>query len=157
MTANPDIQSIGDALVTMWLNVDGVRSASRKALDSVPNGSHVVVRGEVTIEPDPNAPLAGRGAGYEAMLQHWPCVLYVAPYSHTGTAVDTTIGIVANAYDEWRNGLGLGLAAVQDSYINTSRVTEELDVPKATSKYVGCVFDVVVRTRVNVTRTRTRT
>ena len=152
--ASPDNQSIGDALVTQWLTVSGVRSASRKALDGVPNGSHVVVRGEVRIEPDTIAPLGGRGAGYEAMVQHWTCVLYVAPYSHTGTAVDTTIGIVANAYAAWRSNLRLGLAgSVQDSYIEAVQIVEELDVPKATAKYAGAIFQIAVRTRVNVTRT----
>ena len=155
--ANPDIQAIGDAIVAQWLYVGGVRSATRRELDGVPNGSHVVVHGDITIEADTLAPLAGRGAGFESMLQHWSCTLYVAPFSHTGTAVDTTIGIVANAFTEWRNGLGLGLDTVEDSYINTARVREDLDVPKATSKYAGCEFDVVVRTRVNVTRYRTRT
>lgn len=148
----PDYQSIGDALVTQWLTVSGVRSATRRALDSVPNGSHVVVRGDVRVEPD-MGPLAGRGPGYEAMLQRWTCVLYVAPYSSTGPAVDTTLGLVGNAYAAWRTGLRLGLAGtVQDSYINAAQVTETLDVPKSTSRYVGCIFEVVVRVRENVTR-----
>lgn len=151
--ASPDIKNIGDALVTQWLTVTGVRSATRKALDSVPNGSHVVVRGDVRIEPD-MGPLGGRPAGAESMMQHWSCVLYVAPYSHTGTAVDTTLGLVANAYAAWRAGFLLGLAGVvQDSYIGSVQITETLDVPKATSTYVGALFDIVVRTRVNVTRT----
>ncbi len=151
--ASPDIQSIGDALVSQWLTVSGVRSATRKALDGVPNGSHVEVHGDIRIEPD-MGPLAGRGAGFESLLQRWTCTLYVAPYSSTGTAVDTTLGIVANAYAAWRTGLRLGLSGVvQDSYINAAQVTESLDVPRASSKYVGAVFEVVVRTRVNVTRT----
>jgi len=152
--ASPDLQSIGGALVTQWLTVSGIRSATRRALDSVPNGSHVVVRGDVRIEPDTLAPLAGRGAGYESMLQRWSCVLYVAPYSHTGTAVDTTLGLVANAYAAWRDNLRLGLAGVvQDSYIAGVQITETLDVPKSTSQYVGAIFEIHVRTRVNITRT----
>jgi len=151
--ASPDFQSIGDALVTQWKTVSGIRSATRRALDSVPNGSHVVVRGDVRVEPD-MGPLAGRGAGFESMLQRWTCVLYVAPYSHTGTAVDTTLGLVANAYAAWRSNIRLGLAGVvQDSYIAAAQITETLDVPKAASQYVGCVFEIHVRTRVAVTRT----
>jgi hypothetical protein len=151
--ATPDFQSIGTALVTQWLTVEGVRSATRRALDSVPNGSHVVVRGDVRVEPD-MGPLAGRGAGFESMLQRWTCVLYVAPYSHTGTAVDTTLGLVANAYVAWRTGLRLGLGGVvQDSYIAGVQITETLDVPKSATQYVGAIFEVIVRTRANVTRT----
>lgn len=151
--ASPDNQSIGDALVTQWLTVSGIRSASRKALDGVPNGSHVVVRGEMRIEPD-MGPLGGRGAGFESMRQTWTCVLYVAPYSHTGTAVDTTIGLVSNAYAAWRSNLLLGLAGVvQDSYIAGAQITESLDVPKSQTVYVGAIFEVVVRTRVAVSRT----
>lgn len=151
--ASPDNQSIGDALVTKWKTVSGIRSASRRALDSVPNSSHVVVRGDVKIDPDPYSPMSGRTPGAEAMIQRWTCVIYVAPYSHTGTAVDTTLGLVANAYAAWRDNILLGLAGtVQDSFIASVQITEDLDVPKATSKYVGAICEIAVRTRVNVTR-----
>ena len=148
----PAYKEIGDALVAQWKTVSGVRTATRKALDSVPNSAHVVVRGDVKVEPD-MGPLAGRGPGYEGVLQRWTCVLYVAPYSHTGTAVDTTLGLIGNAYLAFRTGLRLGIANVQDSYINTAQVTETLDVPKSSATYVGAVFEVVVRVRENVTRT----